>query len=135
MPSVQRMEIEHREKVEQIIEFLDLQHYREMVIMNLPYGVCKVVELARALCTEPKLLMLDEPASGLNPEETEDMAFWIEDIQKDLGITILMVEHNMNLVAEVSDRVLAMNDGRTIAQGSPQEVQRNDDVIRAYLGG
>ncbi|MCH8844493.1 MAG: ABC transporter ATP-binding protein [SAR324 cluster bacterium] len=135
LPSVQRMEIEHREKVEQIIEFLDLQHYREVVIMNLPYGVCKVVELARALCTEPKLLMLDEPASGLNPEETEDMAFWIEDIQKDLGITILMVEHNMNLVAEVSDRVLAMNDGRTIAQGSPQEVQRNDDVIRAYLGG
>lgn len=135
LPSVQRMEIEHREKVEQIIDFLDLQHYREMVIMNLPYGVCKVVELARALCTEPKLLMLDEPASGLNPEETEDMAFWIEDIQKDLGITILMVEHNMNLVAEVSDRVLAMNDGRTIAQGSPQEVQRNDDVIRAYLGG
>ena len=135
LPSVRRMELEHREKVEEIIDFLDLQHYREAVIMNLPYGVCKVVELARALCTEPKLLMLDEPASGLNPEETEDMAFWIEDIQKDLGITILMVEHNMNLVAEVSDRVLAMNDGRTIAQGSPQEVQRNEDVIRAYLGG
>jgi len=135
LPHVRRMEVAHREKVEEVIEFLGLQHHRESRVSGLPYGIAKVVELGRALCTEPKLLLLDEPSSGLNPEESEDMAFWIEDIQKDLGITVLMVEHNMNLVAEGSDRVLAMNDGRTIAQGSPQEVQRNDDVIRAYLGG
>ncbi len=135
LPHVRRMEVAHRKKVEEVIEFLGLQHHRESRVSGLPYGIAKVVELGRALCTEPKLLLLDEPSSGLNPEESEDMAFWIEDIQKDLGITVLMVEHNMSLVAEVSDRVLAMNDGRVLAEGTPQEVQQHEAVIKAYLGG
>ena len=134
LPKVRRAEFGHREKVEEVIDFLDLQPYREQYIANLPYGVRKVVELARALCTEPKLLLLDEPASGLSVEETENVAFWIDDIKNDLGITILMVEHDMSLVTEVSDRVLAMNDGRTIAEGTSDEVQNHPDVLRAYLG-
>jgi len=96
--------------------------------------VRKVVELARALCTEPKLLLLDEPSSGLNVEETDDMAFWIQDIRAELGITVLMVEHDMALVSKVSDRVLAMNQGEVRAMGTPCEVQRHPGVIEAYLG-
>jgi branched-chain amino acid transport system ATP-binding protein len=133
--SVRRMEIEHRESVEKVIDFLDLQQYRDSLIVNLPYGVRKVTELARALCTDPKLLLLDEPSSGLNVEETEDMAFWIQDIKNLLGITVLMVEHDMKLVSAVSDRVLALNYGRPLALGSPQEVQNHPEVVRAYLGG
>lgn len=134
MSSVRRMEVEHREKVEGIIDFLDLEHYRDTLIAGLPYGVRKVVELGRALCTEPKLLLLDEPSSGLNTEETEDMAFWIHDIKNDLGITVLMVEHDMALVSEVSDEVLALNYGRVLAQGTPREVQEHPEVVKAYLG-
>ena len=113
------MELEHREAVEKAIDFLDLQQYRDSFIVNLPYGVRKVTELARALCTDPKLLLLDEPSSGLNVEETEDMAFWIQDIRNLLGITVLMVEHDMSLVSAVSDRVLALNYGRPLAMGTP----------------
>ena len=100
-----------------MIAFLDLQRYRDTLIANLPYGVRKVVELGRALCTEPKLLLLDEPSSGLNVEETEGMGFWIEDIKKDLGITVIMVEHDMALVSQVSDRVMALNYGKVLAHG------------------
>lgn len=135
LPSVRRMEAEHREAVEKVIDFLDLQQYRDSLIVNLPYGVRKVTELARALCTDPRLLLLDEPSSGLNVEETEDMAFWIEDIRSLLGITVLMVEHDMSLVSAVSDRVLALNYGRPIAMGTPAEVQAHPEVVRAYLGG
>jgi len=134
LPSVKRMELEHRRKVEDVIDFLDLQHYRNQLIQNLPYGVRKIVELGRALCTEPKLLLLDEPASGLNVDETEDMSFWIDDIKNLLGITVIMVEHNMNLVSRVSDHVLAINYGRALADGTSREVQANPDVIKAYLG-
>ena len=129
-----RAELTAREKVEQVIDLLDLQHYRESMVAGLPYGVRKVVEMARALCTEPKLLLLDEPSSGLNVEETGDMAFWIRDVQKDLGVTVLMVEHDMSLVSKVSDRVLAMNQGEMLALGTPEEVQAHPGVIEAYLG-
>ncbi|MES2787503.1 MAG: ABC transporter ATP-binding protein [Pseudomonadota bacterium] len=129
-----RGEIEAREKTERVIDFLDLQKHRDSMVAGLPYGVRKVVELARALCTEPKLLLLDEPSSGLNVEETEDMAFWIQDIKNELGITVLMVEHDMSLVSKVSDRVLAMNMGEVLAMGTPREVQTHPGVIEAYLG-
>ncbi len=129
-----RAELQAREKAEQIIDLLDLQHHRDSLVAGLPYGVRKVVELARALCTEPRLLLLDEPSSGLNVEETDDMAFWIQDIQQELGITVLMVEHDMSLVSRVSDRVLAMNQGEVLAIGTPQAVQTTPAVIEAYLG-
>jgi branched-chain amino acid transport system ATP-binding protein len=131
---VRDAEVEARRKVEEVIELLELQHYRDSMVAGLPYGVRKVVELARALCTEPKLLLLDEPSSGLNVEETEDMAFWIQDIKHELGITVLMVEHDMTLVSKVSDRVLAMNQGEVLATGTPREVQAHPGVIEAYLG-
>jgi len=134
LPQVRNTERETRRKVEEVIELLDLQHYRDALVAGLPYGVRKVVELARALCTEPKLLLLDEPSSGLNVEETGDMAFWIEDIRRDLGVTILMVEHDMGLVSKVSDRVLAMNQGTVLALGDPASVQADPAVIEAYLG-
>ncbi len=135
LPSTRRAEIQHREKAEDVIAFLGLQRYRDALIANLPYGVRKVVELGRALCIEPKLLLLDEPSSGLNVEETEGMGFWIDDIKKDLGITVIMVEHDMALVNQVSDRVMALNYGKVIAMGTPREVQTHPEVIKAYLGG
>ncbi len=135
LPSAKRDELVHRERAEDVIAFLGLQRYRHTLIGGLPYGVRKVVELGRALCTEPKLLLLDEPSSGLNVEETEGMGYWIEDIKQDLGITVIMVEHDMSLVSAVSDRVLALNYGRVMAVGTPREVQTHPDVVRAYIGG
>jgi branched-chain amino acid transport system ATP-binding protein len=132
---VRAAELAHREAAEKVIDFLDLQPYRDALIANLPYGVRKVVEMARALCTQPTLLLLDEPSSGLSVEETDDMAFWIQDIRSLLGITVLMVEHDMRLVSAVSDRVLALNYGRPIATGTPREVQEHPEVVKAYLGG
>lgn len=129
-----RAELAARLRAEEVIDLLDLQHYRDSVVAGLPYGKRKVVELARALCTGPKLLLLDEPSSGLNVEETDDMAWWIQDIKNELGVTILMVEHDMGLVSRVSSRVLAMNQGEVIAVGSPAEVQAHPAVVEAYLG-
>lgn len=132
--SVMEAELEHRRKVEEVIDFLELAHYRNQMISGLPYGVRKKIELARALCIEPKLLLLDEPSSGLNPEETEEMGFWIEDIRRDLNITVVLIEHDMSLVAEVSDRVLAIVNGRVVTEGSHAFVQSHPDVVSAYLG-
>ena len=133
--AVRARERAHREAAEKVIDFLDLQPYRDSLVVNLPYGVRKVVEMGRALCAEPTLLLLDEPSSGLSVEETADMAFWIQDIRTLLGITVLMVEHDMSLVGAVSDRVLALNYGRVVACGTCQEVQSHPDVVKAYLGG
>ena len=135
LPRTRALELEHREAVEKIIDFLDLQPHRDSLVVNLAYGVRKVVEVGRALCTRPRLLLLDEPSSGLSVEETEDMAFWIQDIRSILGVTVLMVEHDMSLVSSVSDRVLAVNYGRPIALGTAREVQEHPEVIKAYLGG
>jgi branched-chain amino acid transport system ATP-binding protein len=135
LPRTRRAERAQREEVERVIDLLDLAHYRDSRVAGLPYGVRKVVELARALAMQPQLLLLDEPSSGLNVEETDDLAWWIHDIKEDLGITVLMVEHDMNLVARVSDRVLAVNYGKPLVTGTPTEVQRNAAVIDAYLGG
>jgi len=134
LPSVRKQELAFRQRIEDVIDLLDLQSYRHQVIGNLPYGVRKMVEIARALCLAPKLLLLDEPSSGLNPEETEDLSFWIEDINEALGITILMVEHDMNLVGQASDRVMALADGQVLTIGTPSEVQSHPEVQRAYLG-
>ena len=127
-------ELAARLSAERVIDLLGLQPLRDSFVAGLPYGKRKVVELARALCTRPKLLLLDEPSSGLNVEETEDMAWWIQDIKTELGITVLMVEHDMSLVSRVSDRVLAMNQGEVLALGTPAEVQAHPGVIEAYLG-
>ena len=133
-PFVRSEERRHREAVEKVIDFLDLQAYRDKYIAGLPYGVRKVVEMGRALAIEPRLLLLDEPASGLSVEETQDVAFWVEDIKTQMGVTVLMVEHDMHLVSAVSDRVLALADGKTLAIGTAQEVQNHPKVIEAYIG-
>jgi branched-chain amino acid transport system ATP-binding protein len=134
LPKARKSERAFREHVERVIDLLDLQHHRDTHVAGLPYGVRKIVELGRALAIEPKLLLMDEPSSGLNVEETDDMAFWIQDINQDLGITVLMVEHDMSLVSRVSHRVLAMNQGEVLAVGTPQQVQAHPGVIEAYLG-
>lgn len=133
-PSVQKQEIASRKKAEEIIDFLDLEAHRDQTIVNLPYGVQKTVELGRALSMSPELLLLDEPSSGLNVEETEDLSFWVTDIKEELGITVLLVEHNMRFVQEVSDTVLALDFGQVITQGNPKEVLHHPEVMKAYLG-
>ena len=129
-----REEIDHRKKAEEVIDFLDLQAHRNKRIGSLPYGVQKLVELGRALALEPRILLMDEVSSGMNLEETQDLMIWIKDIREDLGITLVLVEHDMRLVMEVSDRIVVIDYGRKIAEGSPQEIQSNPEVIRAYLG-
>jgi len=127
-------EVKNREIIEHIVDFLDLQSMRDMFVSNLPYGKRKLVELGRALALEPKVLLLDEPSAGMNTEEKDDLRIWIKDIQEDYKVTILLIEHDMNMVMGISDRILAISQGVKIVEGTPQEVQKHPDVIAAYLG-
>jgi branched-chain amino acid transport system ATP-binding protein len=129
-----REEIEHRERVEQIIDLLDLQTARNQFVGGLPYGTQKLIELGRALALEPQLLLLDEPSAGMNSEEKQDLVFWVKDIQDELGVTILLIEHDMKMVMDISDLILAINFGKPITEGTPEEVQQHPDVLKAYLG-
>lgn len=129
-----REEIRNREIIEKIIDFLDLQSVRNNYVASLPYGKRKLVELGRALALEPKILLLDEPSAGMNTEEKEDLNIWIKDIQADYRVTILLIEHDMNMIMGISDRILAINQGEKIIEGTAQEVQSHPEVIRAYLG-
>jgi branched-chain amino acid transport system ATP-binding protein len=128
-------EMENRRRVEDIIDFLEIEQYRKLPVAMLPYGIQKRVELGRALAMDPVLLLLDEPVAGMNQEETEDMARFILDIRRELGIAMIMVEHDMGLVMDIADRIMVLDFGQKIAEGVPEEIQNNPDVIAAYLGG
>jgi branched-chain amino acid transport system ATP-binding protein len=130
----EREEIAHRETVEDVIDFLEIQHIRKKVVGTLSYGLQKRVELARALALEPKLLLLDEPMAGMNAEEKEDMARFVLELHDERGTAVVMIEHDMGVVMELSDRITVLNFGERIADGTPEEVRRNRDVQEAYLG-
>ncbi|NKB69217.1 MAG: ATP-binding cassette domain-containing protein [Candidatus Latescibacteria bacterium] len=134
-PHVRRAEIEARRAAEDVIELLELEAVRHHRVGDLPYGLRKRIDLGRALALQPELLLLDEPAAGMNAEETEELAWWIDEIRTGLGVTVLLVEHDMRLVMDLSDRVCVLDHGQVIAQGRPDEVQQHPDVIAAYLGG
>ena len=130
----EREEIQHREFVENIIDFLEIQAYRKTPVGRLPYGLQKRVDLGRALAMEPRLLLLDEPMAGMNIEEKQDMSRFILDVNDEFGTTIVLIEHDMGVVMDISDRVVVLDYGKKIGDGRPDEVRANEDVIRAYLG-
>ena len=129
-----RQELEHRRRVEEVIDFLEIQHIRKTSVGRLPYGLQKRVELARALAAEPTLLLLDEPMAGMNVEEKQDMCRFILDVNDQFGTTIVLIEHDMSVVMDISDRVVVLDYGRKIGDGTPAEVRGNQAVIDAYLG-
>ena len=129
-----RENITHRQVVEEIIDFLEIEHIRKAIVGSIPHGLRKRVELGRALALEPRLLLLDEPMTGMNQEEKEDMARFVLDIYERMGMTILMIEHDMGLVMDISDRIVVLNFGQKIAEGTPKEIRNNQVVIDAYLG-
>jgi branched-chain amino acid transport system ATP-binding protein len=130
----QREEIEHRRKCEEVIDFLEIQHIRKTPVGRLPYGLQKRVELGRALAAEPQILLLDEPMAGMNVEEKQDMCRFILDVNEQFGTTIVLIEHDMGVVMDISDRVVVLDYGKKIGDGTPDEVRTNQDVIDAYLG-
>ena len=135
MPWARREEMELREAIEtEVIDFLEIEHIRGRAVGTLPYGLRKRVELARALALRPRLLMLDEPVAGMNREETEDMARFVLDVVEERGVTVLLVEHDMGMVMDLSDHVVVLNFGQVIASGTPHEVRNHPEVIKAYLG-
>ena len=135
MGRARREEAELRADIEErIIDFLEIDHIRHAPVSALPYGLQKRVEMARALAMQPEILMLDEPVAGMNREETEDMARFILDVRAEWGVTVLMVEHDMGMVMDLSDHVVVLNFGEVIGQGLPAHVQGNPEVVRAYLG-
>jgi branched-chain amino acid transport system ATP-binding protein len=127
-------EIEHRKRVEEIIDFLEIQHVRKTQVGRLPYGLQKRVDLGRALAAEPRVLLLDEPMAGMNVEEKQDMCRFVLDVNEEFGTTIVLIEHDMGVVMDISDRVVVLDYGRKIADGTPEEVRANQAVIDAYLG-
>ncbi len=129
-----REEEEHREFVEHIIDFLEIQAFRKTPVGQLPYGLQKRVDLGRALAMEPQVLLLDEPMAGMNLEEKQDMCRFILDVNDEFGTTIVLIEHDMGVVMDISDRVVVLDYGKKIGDGEPEEVRNNEDVIRAYLG-
>jgi branched-chain amino acid transport system ATP-binding protein len=134
LPAAQREEMAHREFVERIIDFLEIQPYRKTPVGRLPYGLQKRVDLGRALAMEPQVLLLDEPMAGMNVEEKQDMCRFVLDVNDEFGTTIVLIEHDMGVVMDISDRVVVLDYGRKIGDGVPHDVRNNPEVVNAYLG-